>query len=721
MTALGWSQPRSTSLWGDPILPLYAASLLIQLSLIGAVASTVTEPLWMPLWLGVAILGHAVSWGLRRISVPPYLVYIAVSIGALVWFGAAVLGSGAVIGISAPLVEMPFDFGLLIIIGSLASLRCFSLMTADTLLFSVVPALAILGLAGSNNPNIEIPIFFILILFAAIFSILYGEHLRRWEKQSRPRLPLVLHVAVSWGIVLLVFGGGAIFAAVSHPILSRFSPFGMSALSQIRRTFTNVVNQPTTSIPIGTGPISLSPTPVYEIHASEGGLYLTGVAETYTGRGWNRIPQVEVLQNEGTYPDRLPGAGTEARELHRFTLGESADRTISVTPRIIRQQIVFVERSSTVIPALSRPRRVGAISRRLRWNPDSGVLRTARLSRPGEAVEVYSDVAEPTPAALRQTPDIDRNQFPYPATLLVPAEIERVADLTRGLTAGLTNNFDRVQAIIRHIETTCPYTLEEVPTPRGHDAVDYYLFDSQRGACDLAGSAGALMCRTIGIPARIAVGYLVDEPLPSGDGYLVRQKDAHLWTQVYFEGYGWISFNPSPPLGSVEELQPNALVSFLTRYFARFRSGRIDSLLLGTLLVVTALILLRAGGSSLFQRWQSRRWEMALIKAGGPRALALLYSQAMRALEQSERPREGRTPRELMDFLRQTWGEKHPALLPLETLTEIYSRSNYAEDVAPEDVARAQTALRDLRDLLPRPPRRRTWLRRTEPAPEAPA
>ena len=60
------------------------------------------------------------------------------------------------------------------------------------------------------------------------------------------------------------------------------------------------------------------------------------------------------------------------------------------------------------------------------------------------------------------------------------------------------------------------------------------------------------MVRTLGLPARIAVGYRAGTPQEDGS-YLVRTADAHVWVEVLFPGYGWLPFEPEP--GTVH---PNA-------------------------------------------------------------------------------------------------------------------------------------------------------------------
>src|SRR5205814_7931883 len=84
--------------------------------------------------------------------------------------------------------------------------------------------------------------------------------------------------------------------------------------------------------------------------------------------------------------------------------------------------------------------------------------------------------------------------------------------------------------------------------PPGHDSVDYFLFDAQRGYFDYHASAMAVMLRSLGVPARVASGYVIDPLQRDGDTdtFKLTQRQAFAWPEVYFPGIGWVEFNPTP-------------------------------------------------------------------------------------------------------------------------------------------------------------------------------
>jgi transglutaminase-like putative cysteine protease len=87
------------------------------------------------------------------------------------------------------------------------------------------------------------------------------------------------------------------------------------------------------------------------------------------------------------------------------------------------------------------------------------------------------------------------------------------------------------------------YTLE--PPALALNAVDDFLFNTRRGFCEHFASAFAVMARSVGIPARVVTGYQGGEFNPMGNYLIVRQSDAHAWTEVWLEGRGWQRIDPT--------------------------------------------------------------------------------------------------------------------------------------------------------------------------------
>jgi transglutaminase-like putative cysteine protease len=87
------------------------------------------------------------------------------------------------------------------------------------------------------------------------------------------------------------------------------------------------------------------------------------------------------------------------------------------------------------------------------------------------------------------------------------------------------------------------YTL--TPPALGNHTADEFLFDTRRGFCEHYASAFAVMMRAAGLPARIVTGYQGGELNTVGDYYIIRQSDAHAWTEVWLEDRGWVRVDPT--------------------------------------------------------------------------------------------------------------------------------------------------------------------------------
>lgn len=139
----------------------------------------------------------------------------------------------------------------------------------------------------------------------------------------------------------------------------------------------------------------------------------------------------------------------------------------------------------------------------------------------------------------------DANYAEAEATCLaLPATVERgVYDLAAQITAGVEGDFARAAAIRDWLAENCRYTLEVDYPPADRDFVSYFLLDSREGYCSYFASAMAVLCRAVGLPARYVEGYSLDaEP---GETVVLTGENAHAWVEVYFNGVGWLSFDPT--------------------------------------------------------------------------------------------------------------------------------------------------------------------------------
>ena len=162
-------------------------------------------------------------------------------------------------------------------------------------------------------------------------------------------------------------------------------------------------------------------------------------------------------------------------------------------------------------------------------------------SRPGQQYSVDSLVVEATQGQLRAAPaagpDFDRwRQLPaLPDSVLVKADE----------VAGTGSDFEKASALQAWLREDGGFTYSlQAPPESGSSAIEDFLIE-RRGYCVHFASTMAVMARAEGIPARVAVGFLPGEQIGQGV-WQVTQRDAHAWPELYFEGVGWVAFEPTP-------------------------------------------------------------------------------------------------------------------------------------------------------------------------------
>ncbi len=135
------------------------------------------------------------------------------------------------------------------------------------------------------------------------------------------------------------------------------------------------------------------------------------------------------------------------------------------------------------------------------------------------------------------------------AYLGVP-ETEHAADiaaLAREITAGATTTYDQALALQSYLRNAQNFEYStELGPPLTQDAVWDFL-TNRRGYCVQYATAMTIMARTVGIPSRMAVGFLSGKPVEGSPGeFLVSGRQAHTWPELYFEDAGWVRFEPTP-------------------------------------------------------------------------------------------------------------------------------------------------------------------------------
>jgi len=160
----------------------------------------------------------------------------------------------------------------------------------------------------------------------------------------------------------------------------------------------------------------------------------------------------------------------------------------------------------------------------------------------------------------------------YPAAirntyLELPAIDPRISELALQITQRADNPYDKTKSIEDYLRSHYGYTLELTAQPHT-DPLAYFLFQKRAGHCEYFATAMAVMLRTVGIPSRYVNGFQTGEYNDVAGDLVVRASDAHSWVEAYFPGYGWLTFDPTPPSND-EHAQ--GLMSRLARYWDWFQ------------------------------------------------------------------------------------------------------------------------------------------------------
>jgi transglutaminase-like putative cysteine protease len=231
--------------------------------------------------------------------------------------------------------------------------------------------------------------------------------------------------------------------------------------------------------------------------------------------GWTRNPVVD----EETHPAKLPGRSA-AYQKDRRTSG------INITTDYF---LVNIDPGAFV--ALAEPVQV------IPYHTNDSASYKASYS-------VVSDVSDALPFELISSglDDFSAIDLAYYTKWEGDARVKALAE---GLTAGLSNYWEKAQSVYLYLKYgDYRYSLKPGTAVDG-DQLGQFLFGNKKGYCSYFAFAYAALLRSLGIPARIAVGFFVNPDEERLGFYPVRANMAHAWVEVFFPEYGWIEFDPT--------------------------------------------------------------------------------------------------------------------------------------------------------------------------------
>jgi transglutaminase-like putative cysteine protease len=286
--------------------------------------------------------------------------------------------------------------------------------------------------------------------------------------------------------------------------------------------------------------------PVMTVGATRGYYMRTVTYDIYTGHGWD--------SSEGR--ERRVAAGD------RIFPGDTPERPLAPTAFTIETVTVEVQRNvgrNVFTPGYPMTAFAPLVVHEPLGLPLLGALQSGVVLEEGKGYQITAAISTATEAQLAGagTAYPQSIQATYTGTAGVT---QRTADEARRVVtaAGATDPYHEARALADYLRTDPRFTYKTVgnlPSDPNRDIVDFFLFDpdGQVGYCEYFATTMAVMARTLGLPARVAVGYAPGERSEPGI-YQVRAKNAHAWAEIYFPGYGWQIFEATKSIAPVVRL-----------------------------------------------------------------------------------------------------------------------------------------------------------------------
>jgi transglutaminase-like putative cysteine protease len=489
--------------------------------------------------LTIVVVGHGLSFVMRRAGVPGWIAVTALGV-ALVWlvawlhypdtFGAMFPSSQTwtltVDDLSLASDQFRDAVAPVAYVGGFATLASIGTVLAvllgDTFAFraeargeALVPAgvlFVFVAAVGSGRDRVALTVVFVAAGFfaACMLRLLYEHPPRTTLGRQLPRWALVMPVAIITA---------SIIATIAWALGPRLPGAEAEPLYKTRGRGGGVTEVVSPLVDIRSRLVKRSSTVLFDVRAAEPAYWRVSALPEFDGRTW-----------------RLPDRSLEDVD---DPLGEATSGSTEN-----RQRVTIAALDGALVPAAAEP--IAASGPLLRWSPDTATLVKIEESlAPGDVYDVVSAMPEFPPEQLAgATSDAP----PDPIYLELPDGFpSSVSDLAREVTAGTGSPYEAARTLQDWFRSEFEYSLE-VPQGHGNSAIEAFV--RQRiGYCEQFAGTFAAMMRSVGIPARVSVGF-TQGLLQPDDSYQVLGRNAHAWPEVWFDELGWVPFEPTPGRGA---------------------------------------------------------------------------------------------------------------------------------------------------------------------------
>ena len=413
---------------------------------------------------------------------------------------------------------------------------------------------------GGAGPLMGLFVFFVLIaliLLSHAHLIALQWHWRRTRIRFSQDFALdfmrnglafsVLVVGAAWGVPRL--GASAAMQGLLAPASAlwetatdRVAAWNQGVRQQLRPREATFLD----ALALG-GARASSDAEVMRVDALEGRYWRASVYDAFDGRQWRNTAE----NRQALEPDAVPPASAwqrRARLLQTIFPLQDLGYVLVAAPDVVRATLPAVGRYEALpvrarrgdASAAAEPDAFPAEDAAREWQ----YLRTRERITPDTPYQVISLLTQATvwdlENASEEAPEVLRARY-----LQVPPSLDpRVRSYAETLTAGAASRYAKAKAIETALRQI-PYDDGIDPAPPGVDPVSYFLFELRRGYCDYYATSMVMMLRLLDIPARLAAGYAEGAFDAAAGNFLVTERDAHSWVEVYFPDLGWIEFEPT--------------------------------------------------------------------------------------------------------------------------------------------------------------------------------
>jgi len=416
---------------------------------------------------------------------------------------------------------------------------------AGSPLLAILPPIALVGFADTVLEDGARP-FYAIVLLAAALAVVFADGLRRvrqwgpvWSGSRTRRLGTTVRGSrpVAFAVIAAaVLVPGLLPGFRSDPLVD-FSTAGDEGAGL--DPFVSIHAQLTDDAPVRD---------LFEVQTSEPQYWRLLTLDEFDGEKWRSSDPEGSAGQTVTAPTILPQAPG-------FDFPGDTPPATNFTFRVLADFD-----NAHALPMAQTPVEITAGDLGdVTWDPTRGQAFLDGGLEAGLEYGISSRVIVPTAAQLDQVQDLTPVQ--YGRWTELPADLDpRIEQIADEWTRGEDSDYDKVLAIQQHFHTDGFRYETDVDVADDADALLTFLTQTKAGFCQQYATSMAVLVRELGLPARIAVGYQAGTLQDDGT-YLVQSKNAHAWVEVFFEGYGWLQFEPTPGHGSHPNAEPGTYLN----------------------------------------------------------------------------------------------------------------------------------------------------------------